>query len=43
MKFSEIMDFYENGPPPQMYWFSKGTSSIPGRAASEIIEFHEND
>ena len=43
MKFIEIMEFYGNGPPPKMYSFSKGAPPIPGRAASEIIEFHEND
>ena len=33
----------EMDPPQKMYSFSKGTSSIPGRAAFEIKEFHEND
>ena len=28
--------------PPQMYWFSPRRSSIPGRAGSGIMEFHEN-
>ena len=29
--------------PPQMYSFSHGPHAIPGLAALEIIEFHEND